>query len=63
MKSTEQFQPYLDQGVKRAVVSAPVKEEGVLNVVMGVNHDLYDKDKHTIVTAASCTTNCLAPVV
>ncbi|MGS0729562.1 type I glyceraldehyde-3-phosphate dehydrogenase, partial [Shewanella sp. 0m-11] len=49
--------------VKRVVVTAPVKEEGVLNVVMGVNHDLYDKDIHPIVTAASCTTNCLAPVV
>ncbi|MEZ5530205.1 MAG: hypothetical protein R3E57_09825 [Porticoccaceae bacterium] len=35
----------------------------MLNVVMGVNHHLYDKDRHSIVTAASCTTNCLAPVV
>lgn len=45
------------------VVTAPVKEEGVLNVVMGVNENLYDKENHRIVTAASCTTNCLAPVV
>ncbi|MCW8355582.1 ArsJ-associated glyceraldehyde-3-phosphate dehydrogenase [Marinomonas pontica] len=63
MKSKALLQAYLDQGVKRVVVTAPVKEEGVLNVVMGVNQHLYDKAQHTIVTAASCTTNCLAPVV
>jgi len=63
MKSTAQLQAYLDQGVKRVVVSAPVKEAGILNVVMGVNHQLFDPAKHPIVTAASCTTNCLAPVV
>lgn len=63
MKSKEKLQPYLDQHVKRVVVTAPVKEEGVLNIVMGVNHDLYDANLHSIVTAASCTTNCLAPVV
>ncbi len=63
MKTKTLLQAYLDQGVKRVVVSAPVKEEGVLNVVMGVNHHLYDKTMHSIVTAASCTTNCLAPVV
>jgi len=63
MKTSALLQGYLDQGVKRVVVTAPVKEEGVLNVVMGVNNDLYNKDLHPIVTAASCTTNCLAPVV
>ena len=63
MKSKAVLQSYLDQGVKRVVVTAPVKEDGVLNVVMGVNQDLYDKTQHAIVTAASCTTNCLAPVV
>lgn len=63
MKSTELLQAYLDQGVKRVVVSAPVKEAGVLNVVMGVNHHLFNALTHKIVTAASCTTNCLAPVV
>ncbi|MFT5758442.1 MAG: glyceraldehyde 3-phosphate dehydrogenase [Alteromonadaceae bacterium] len=63
MKSKHILQQYLDQGVKRVVVTAPVKEEGVLNVVMGVNHHLYDSTQHQIVTAASCTTNCLAPVV
>lgn len=63
MKKTSLLQAYLDQGVKRVVVSAPVKEPGVLNVVMGVNDHLYNPDVHRIVTAASCTTNCLAPVV
>lgn len=63
MKTTALLQAYLDQGVKRVVVSAPVKETGVLNVVMGVNDHLYDPLQHPIVTAASCTTNCLAPVV
>lgn len=63
MKTKAQLQAYLDQGVKRVVVTAPVKEDGVLNVVMGVNHHLYNKSQHPIVTAASCTTNCLAPVV
>ena len=63
MKSSAVLQAYLDQGVKRVVVSAPVKGPGVLNVVMGVNQQLYNKEVHRIVTAASCTTNCLAPVV
>lgn len=63
MKTRALLQEYLDQGVKRVVVTSPVKEDGVLNVVVGVNHQLYDKDEHRIVTAASCTTNCLAPVV
>lgn len=54
---------YLAQGVKRVVVTAPVKEEGVLDIVMGVNHQLYDPAVHRIVSAASCTTNCLAPAV
>ncbi|NQZ80701.1 MAG: ArsJ-associated glyceraldehyde-3-phosphate dehydrogenase [Colwellia sp.] len=63
MKSQSKLQQYLEQGVKRVVVTAPVKEEGVLNIVMGVNDHLYDRAQHQIVTAASCTTNCLAPVV
>ncbi|SEJ04726.1 glyceraldehyde-3-phosphate dehydrogenase (NAD+) [Azotobacter beijerinckii] len=57
------LQAYLDQGVGRVVVSAPVKEPGALNVVMGVNDHLFDPAQHRIVTAASCTTNCLAPLV
>ncbi len=63
MKSVAVLQAYLDQGVKRVVVCAPVKEKGALNVVMGVNQHLFDPAQYRIVTAASCTTNCLAPVV
>ena len=63
MKSVAVLQAYLDQGVKRVVVSAPVKEQGALNIVMGVNHHRFNPAEHRIVTAASCTTNCLAPVV
>ena len=62
-KTRDQLQTYLDQGVSRVVVTAPVKEAGVLNVVMGVNHHLFESARHPIVTAASCTTNCLAPVI
>ena len=62
-KTSEDIQPHLDNGAKKVVVACPVKSEGVLNVVMGCNDHLYDPDKHEIVTAASCTTNCLAPVV
>lgn len=63
MKTVAVLQGYLDQGVKRVVVSAPVKEAGALNVVIGVNEQLFDPALHRIVTAVSCTTNCLAPVV
>ena len=54
---------HLKRGAKRVIVAAPLKEPDVLNVVVGVNHQLYDPAQHPIVTAASCTTNCLAPVV
>lgn len=63
MKTKALLQSYLAQGVKKVVVTAPVKEEGVLNIVMGVNDHLYDVKVNDIVTAASCTTNCLAPVI
>ena len=63
MKTVAILQAYLDQGVKRVVVSAPVKEAGALNVVMGVNQHLFNPAEHRIITAASCTTNCIAPVV
>jgi glyceraldehyde 3-phosphate dehydrogenase len=62
-KTVAKIEPYFSAGVERVLVSAPVKEEGALNLVYGVNHDLYDPARHRIVTAASCTTNCLAPVV
>lgn len=54
---------HLKRGAKRVIVAAPVKDASVLNVVVGVNEHLYDPARHPIVTAASCTTNCLAPVV
>lgn len=57
------LEPYFDAGVKKVIVAAPVKEEGVLNIVMGCNDQLYNSDEHHLITAASCTTNCLAPVV
>jgi glyceraldehyde 3-phosphate dehydrogenase len=57
------LQPCLDQGVRRVVVTAPVKSTGALDIVMGVNHPRFDPARHRIVSAASCTTNCLAPVV
>ena len=54
---------HLKQGARRVIVAAPVKDPSVLNVIIGVNEHLYEPAKHLIVTAASCTTNCLAPVV
>lgn len=62
-KTGAKVAPYFAAGVKKVVVSAPIKEEGALNLVYGINHDLYDPARHDLVTAASCTTNCLAPVV
>jgi len=61
-RTPELLAPYFAAGIKKVVVSAPVKE-GAINIVMGVNHTQYQAHKHDIVTAASCTTNCLAPVV
>ncbi|MBL0710829.1 MAG: ArsJ-associated glyceraldehyde-3-phosphate dehydrogenase [Colwellia sp.] len=67
MRDKAKLQAYFDQGVKKVLVTAPMKltsdDTNIINIVMGVNHHLYEADKHTIVTAASCTTNCLAPVV
>lgn len=62
-KTTEKVQPYFDQGIKKVVVSAPVKTEPALNMVYGVTDHLYEPDKHHLVTPASCTTNCIAPVI
>lgn len=59
----ETLQGHLDRGAKRVIVAAPVKTGNVLNIVVGVNHHLYNPATDHIVTAASCTTNCLAPVV
>lgn len=62
-KTEEKLAPYFKAGVKKVVVSAPVRDGSAANIVYGVNHDSYDPARHRIVTAASCTTNCLAPVV
>ena len=60
-KNPETLNAYFDQGVKKVIVAAPT--EGALNIVYGINDDQYDAEKHHLITAASCTTNCLAPVV
>ena len=62
-RTPEKLAPCFDRGVRKVVVAAPVKDDRALNLVLGVNDHLYDPERHDIVTAASCTTNCLAPVV
>ncbi|MEO1620733.1 MAG: ArsJ-associated glyceraldehyde-3-phosphate dehydrogenase [Cyanobacteria bacterium J06632_3] len=61
-RTPELLEPYFTRSVKKVIVAAPVKQ-GALNIVMGINDYLYDPDEHHLLTAASCTTNCLAPVV
>ncbi len=61
-KTAEALQCYFDCGVKKVLVSAPVPEPAI-NIVYGINQHEYDAQQHNIITAASCTTNCLAPVV
>ena len=68
IKTPETLQPYFDVvGMNRVLVACPVKGHiagaEALNLVYGINHHLYDPDQHRLITAASCTTNCLAPVV
>ena len=55
-------QPYLDQGIRQVIVAAPMKE-GIKNIVMGINDNVFTPGKDPIITAASCTTNCIAPVI
>jgi glyceraldehyde 3-phosphate dehydrogenase len=62
-RTREKLEPYYARGIQKVVVAAPVKDGGALNVVVGINDHLYDPERHDLVTAASCTTNCLAPVV
>ena len=62
-RTAEALSVYYNRGIRKVVVAAPVHDETVLNVVMGCNDHLYDDHKYDIVTAASCTTNCIAPVV
>ncbi|PIE02330.1 MAG: type I glyceraldehyde-3-phosphate dehydrogenase [Acidobacteria bacterium] len=61
-RKPELLQPYFEAGIEKVVVSAPIKGGG-LNVVVGVNDDLYQSDRHHMVSPASCTTNCVAPVI
>ena len=58
----EKCAPHFTAGAKKVIVSAPTKGEDI-TIVMGVNHDKYDPAKHHLISNASCTTNCLAPVV
>lgn len=62
-RTPDQLKGYFDRGVKKVIVAAPVHDPKALNIVPGINHEQYDPSHHSIVTAASCTTNCLAPVV
>ncbi|MGJ3245686.1 MAG: ArsJ-associated glyceraldehyde-3-phosphate dehydrogenase [Elainellaceae cyanobacterium] len=61
-RTPELLEPYFKRGVQKVIVAAPVKQ-GALNIVCGINDHLYQPDQHHLLTAASCTTNCLAPVV
>jgi glyceraldehyde 3-phosphate dehydrogenase len=63
LRKGELLEPYLEHGVSHVLVAAPVKDGSAVNVVYGVNHSDFDPSQHRFVTAASCTTNCLAPVV
>lgn len=62
-RTTESLKDYFKRGVKKVIVASPVSTIGALNIVYGVNDGLYDPEEHNILTAASCTTNCLAPIV
>jgi glyceraldehyde 3-phosphate dehydrogenase len=61
-RTTQTLAPHFENGARKVIVAAPVKS-GALNIVMGVNDNLYDPAQHHLLTAASCTTNCLAPLV
>ena len=62
IKDREGLAQHLACGAKKVVISAPGKDVDAM-IVMGVNHDVYDGTKHSVISAASCTTNCLAPAV
>ena len=61
-RSKESVQAYVDQGIKQVIVAAPMKQ-GIKNIVMGINDDIFVAGEDKIITAASCTTNCIAPVI
>ncbi|MDA0916481.1 MAG: ArsJ-associated glyceraldehyde-3-phosphate dehydrogenase [Proteobacteria bacterium] len=54
---------YFNKGVKKVIVSAPINDNDIVNIAYGVNHNIYNPETHNIITAASCTTNCIAPVI
>lgn len=62
-RTIQSLAPYFQQGVRKVIVAAPVKDDRAVNIVVGVNDDRYDPAVHDVLTAASCTTNCLAPLV
>ena len=62
-KNSSKLQKYFDKGVKKVIVSAPINEDNIVNIAYGVNHNIYKPEKHNIITGASCTTNCIAPII
>ena len=62
-KNTSILQKYFNKGVKKVIVSAPINDDEIVNIAYGVNHNIYKPKKHNIITAASCTTNCIAPII
>jgi glyceraldehyde 3-phosphate dehydrogenase len=62
-KTIKELQPHFRNGASKVIVSAPIKDPKTLNVVMGVNDHLYCNEKHNLISGASCTTNCLAPII
>ena len=62
-KSSSKLQNYFDKGVKKVIVSAPINEDNIVNIAYGVNHNIYKPKEHNIITGASCTTNCIAPII
>ena len=62
-KSSIELSKYFKLGIKKVIVSAPINEPGIANIVYGVNQTIYNPSQHNIITAASCTTNCIAPII
>lgn len=62
-KNKAALKKYFKKGIKKVLVSAPINEENVANIAYGINHQTYIPSKHNIITAASCTTNCIAPII
>ena len=62
-KNISILQKYFNKGVKKVILSAPINDDDIVNIAYGVNHNIYKPEIHNIITAASCTTNCIAPVI